>query len=187
MALATCGLLIDDPTTATPDNPCASNSKDWSHYNAEWSGRTGHSVVYELPSKPRTFDQHIYVMGGRNKEGVLSDVWSSNVKKRGPHWTKDFDGPSRQHGAFQNYLSVHSEVEALIRYRLPLPNSQGSMNQTAMTASSLLNKKDRETMKSLGIRSIRDLSDTDLSVPSGTQARLTSPRRWNLSIYSDKD
>ena len=162
VALATCGLLIDDPTTATPDNPCASNSKDWSHYNAEWSGRTGHSVVYELPSKPRTFDQHIYVMGGRNKEGVLSDVWSSNVKKRGPHWTKDFDGPSRQHGAFQNYLSVHSEVEALIRYRLPLPNSQGSMNQTAMTASSLLNKKDRETMKSLGIQSIGDLSDTDI-------------------------
>lgn len=155
---------------------CLPTVNDWSmQRNADWSGRSGHVSLYEPPSARNSFTEKAYVMGGMNdKDGVLSDTWTWNlvpgsfvnkdeidINSQQPEpWVRDFDGTSQDHGPYQNYLSIDSEVSALVRYRLPIPsNNEASL---MMSSSPLMNQQDVDKMNDLGITSINDLSDANV-------------------------
>ena len=132
------------------------------------------------------------VVGGINTDdGVLSDVWTwnnisfasasdgddglstSNTAHIEP-WERDFAGPSQDHGLYQNYLSVHSEVSALVSYLLPdlVADDSGDedVKQTDIPTSEfqhlsalpLVSPQDVDRMKSVGISTIQDLSEASV-------------------------
>mmetsp|Transcript_4837 Transcript_4837/g.9422 ORF Transcript_4837/g.9422 Transcript_4837/m.9422 type:complete len:1031 (+) Transcript_4837:94-3186(+) len=155
---------------------CLPAVNDWSmQRNADWSGRSGHVSLYEPPSAHNSYTEKAYVMGGMNdKDGVLSDTWTWNLVPGGiankgeidinsqqpERWVRDFDGTSQDHGPYQNYLSIDSEVSALVRYRLPiLFNNEANL---MMSSSPLMNQQDIGKMNALGILSIKDLSDANV-------------------------
>jgi len=156
--------------------------------NADWSGRSGHATIYEPPSAFNAFVERMLVVGGINNRGVLSDVWTwNNVSfassdseanaRNTAHiepWERDFAGPSQDHGLYQNYLSVQSEVSALVSYRLPgLLGDLGGNDAVGqaenaptelqhLSALPLVSPQDADRMKLVGVSTIQDLSEASV-------------------------
>lgn len=177
------GACLLTPTMLHPTHGCLPTMDQWTRQrNAEWSGRSGHATIYEPPSAHNAFGERMLVVGGINDGGVLSDVWlwndisfapgdagessADNTARVDPAWERDFAGPSQDHGLYQNYLSVHSEVSALVSYQLPdLTGGRGveqekiSPNERFhLSALPLVSTQDAERMKLVGITTIQDLS-----------------------------
>lgn len=181
------GACVLTPTMLHPTHGCLPTVDQWTRQrNADWSGRSGHATIYEPPSAHNAFGERMLVMGGINGGGVLADVWSwnnvsfapgdtgeaasaDNTAHIDPAWERDFAGPSQDHGLYQNYLSVHSEVSALVSYQLPdltggkdgveLEQGEISPNEDFhLNALPLVRPQDAERMKLAGITTIQDLS-----------------------------
>lgn len=171
---------------------CLPTTEQWVRQrNADWSGRSGHATIYEPPSAHNAFGERMLVVGGINTDdGVLSDVWTWNnisftsasdgddglSTSSSAHiepWERDFAGPSQDHGPYQNYLSVHSEVSALVSYLLPDLTDDSSDEDDKQTdiptsdlrhlsALPLVSPQDVDRMKSVGISTIQDLSEASV-------------------------
>ena len=173
------GACVLSPTMLHPIHGCLPTMDHWTRQrNADWSGRSGHATIYEPPSAYNGFGERLLVMGGINDGGVLSDVWSwnsisfapgdaGNTARIDPAWERDFAGPSQDHGLYQNYLSVHSEMSALVSYQLPdLTGGKDGVEQEEispnerfhLSALPLVSPQDAERMKLVGISTIQDLS-----------------------------
>jgi hypothetical protein len=105
----------DDPdhylTTSDIDSGCLPdrNSFKAATMDADWSPRSGHTVVVEQPSGQNAMIQRITLSGGNNKDEVFSDTWTwgfenpnyedlfyrcddpTNAKPYPCRWMKDFE------------------------------------------------------------------------------------------------
>jgi len=171
---------------------CLPRSFDWveNRFHAEWTGRSGHVVIYEPASSNNAFQQQVFIVGGKNGSDVFHDVWSWDLRK-GEVWRNDFDskqwyrsttdakfyfGPGQRRAMqddsvsaemsmpYEHYLTVDSELGILKRIFLPLPDDDidGAMNTTFATGKLLISKDDIDKMTALNVRTIRDLANADL-------------------------
>ena len=143
--------------------------------NASWTGRSGHTVIYEPPSAKNAFRACLYLVGGKNEDGVLSDVWTWSLQDD-EKWVEDFQPQQflktinngqislweEKESRYQNYLSGKSSLSNLKRYHLPLPDNNGRMGFSSLEGTPLLQNGDISILNRLEISSISDLVNADL-------------------------
>ena len=173
------------PLTVTDIGTCLPNVFDWSNHQFphKWSGRSGHVVLYEPPSSFNSFREQICIYGGRNEEGVLSDVWTWNLIDGEP-WRVDFQPDqwyrTTQNGKvffgtqltnkmanlaispYQYYLSEDANITSLFKLFLPVPSKRLSFNQNIARSAHLVKNEDVEKMRNLDIYTIHDLAFANL-------------------------
>mmetsp|Transcript_10681 Transcript_10681/g.16039 ORF Transcript_10681/g.16039 Transcript_10681/m.16039 type:complete len:1127 (-) Transcript_10681:12-3392(-) len=179
-----CG-SITQPLQKYDIGVCLPSSSDWNQLSSSnWTGRSGHSVVYEPALSRNNFKQQMYLIGGRNGDTVLSDVWTWDLQRE-TSWRKDFDpnqwykannngklyfGPSSQDQPFsldetphRSYLTGDSPISELKETFLPVtPTGEELKNSTLPTKISLLSEEDAQILHSNGIVNIDDLANANL-------------------------
>jgi len=178
---------ISHPLSVSDIGTCLPSSFDWYEIksSSKWSGRSGHVVLFEHASSLNSFREQIYLYGGTNEFGALSDVWTWDINED-KQWRKDFSyeqwyrnidngelyfGPGLHSGAnlsehihpYSYYFSENDNITALQNLYLPLPDDQLTIEEyTSLKNVPLISAKDIDTMKNVGVYTIRDLADVDL-------------------------
>jgi len=116
-----------------------------------WAPRFGHSSVVE---KPNAFNKDItklFMLGGRDGDGFLSDSWSW----RGPayDWVRDFSGATEQ----AHYVDRDTSVQNL---RNVVPNNN-KWAQDAIKRENFTTAADLGLLHALGIFTVGDLANAD--------------------------
>jgi len=158
----------DNTTASVVYNETCLPSQDWTLVtsNAEWLERSGHTTVYEPPSSSNSFQHRIYLIGGKNANSVLSDVWTWNVEDDSS-WQCDYcieprdENTSSPHDVFLGIDSPLSEVKT---FHLPQLDDNGELlNFTNHSAFPVISSdEDISIMASEGVNTIQDLASADL-------------------------
>jgi hypothetical protein len=157
---------LDDVQVLNNDS-CVPSQSDWSIVtpNAEWSERSGHVTVYEPPSSKNSFRDRIYLIGGKNADSELPDVWTWNLRD-GAGWQCDFcsnDYRINATSARETFLSVDSPLAEVKRFRLPPSDADGNLiNPTSRLASPIVSRNDISVIASEGVITVADLAYADL-------------------------
>ena len=162
---------------------CIPNKLEWIRVqNKEWPGRSGHVVVYEPPLSRNSFQHHIYLIGGKNSDGILSDVWSWNFKSS---WRKDFNrdqwyrstiegrihfGPSNKDvpalldaSPHRLYLAGDTQLSDFVRTQIPHLSAKEIMsNYTRPKYEQYFSPEELNILESNGIHNLYDLATVDL-------------------------
>ena len=158
-----------------PNTPCAGDYEcipNKSEFNivkasAEWSERSGHVTVYEPPSSSNSFEPRIYLTGGANKNGVMSDVWNLYLGKDDDDWQCDFSSEIIHTDSIDSgstspndaYLSIDSSLSTIRNYALPSLDVDGNIdNMTAHISLPIMSSREFAVMESSNISSIQDLA-----------------------------
>ena len=96
----------------------------------QWQGRAEHTVVVEAANPNTFFVERMFVIGGENERGPLSDVWVWIVGPGSP-WAEDYTADEYyEQGSGTNYVfepgspaqyyfDDHTRVEQIIKHYLP--------------------------------------------------------------------
>ena len=116
------------------------NPVEWfniTHVNMSWPARGGHSAILEPPSAVNENTRVIYIVGGMNHDGILSDSWMWRPDVDGDIWRKDYDdeaifrsadaleGLYTENSPTIHYISPDSDISYLIKWWLPQPGFAG--------------------------------------------------------------
>ena len=157
------------PTNGCTDNSqiynetCLPGQSDWKLMtsNADWPKRTSHTTVYEPPSSANAFRHRIYLIGGKNMDTVLSDVWTWDLAY-GNNWKCDYC-PSETTSGHDVFLSIDSPLVEVKIFQLPQLDDKGELfNFTNHTVFPVVTDMDIAVMASEGVHTIRDLASADL-------------------------
>ena len=169
---------------------CVSNFSQWFQVvrNASWSGRSGHSLIHEPPSATNRFRNRVYLFGGKNDLGPLSDLWTWYPSDIGTEWMLDFASSQQYqlgtpgiphlqqekskrlgleektptHSPYQFYFDLNSKLSYLKSVHLPLTSKMMDDSFHVPATDSLLSNNDVIIFRKLGIISIADLAGASL-------------------------
>ena len=180
--------LLSHPLDLLDIGVCLPTSFDWTEYKTDghWSARSGHVAVYEYPSSKNGFQEYIYVVGGRNESGVLSDVWTWNLRW-GSKWKVDFDSKQNyrtfddsgvfvrdttvldknnktieRESPYEFYQDENTLLSKLYRLYVPIERDIGRDGFAYQRRFPILSKEDLAKINRQGIQTIRDMVDADL-------------------------
>ena len=170
---------------------CLSNFSQWTQVvrNASWSGRSGHSLILEPPSATNRFQNRVYLFGGKNDVGPMSDLWTWYPSDVGTaEWILDFNFRQQYqlgtpgiprlnqqkskrlgleegiptHSPYQFYFHLDSKISDLKNVHLPLTSEMMDDSFHIPATDSLLSHNDIIKFKKLGIISVSDLASASL-------------------------
>jgi hypothetical protein len=158
------------PTGANPARVQKSDDEKW------WSPRCAHTVSLEKASPGNLNVRSIFLYGGQTQKwketGFQDDVWVWRPDVKDEYFRKDFtseaifatgDGANfhyADHSPAVYYLSPDSPVEYLRKFSVP--TKLNKVNARRYEEKPYLSTKDIETLKKIGINTIRELADAGL-------------------------
>jgi hypothetical protein len=135
-----------------------------------WSARFGHTTVVEAPNAANAEITKLFMLGGRDGDGFLSDCWWW----RGPgyDWVKDYSEATAQ----RYYLDKDSRVENLMNV---VPNNN-KWGEDTIRRENFTTAADVRLLHSQGIYTIGDLAEAD-------RRTLLRLRGFDLPQVSEED
>lgn len=141
-------------------------------------------TIYEPPSSRNGFQEYIYLVGGKDATGVLSDVWTWDLSQE-KYWTRDFESDQYYRtfdsdGIFMRettldgnnsgvkempysyYLDENSHLSNLYRFYVPIEKDIGDGGYAYQQKIPIISKDDLAKINKLGINTIQDLAGADL-------------------------
>ena len=146
---------------------CLPKESEWKMItsNAEWHGRSGHTVVYEPPSSNNAFQHRVYLMGGKNDTDIFSDVWTWSLDPD-EEWSNDIRTEPKNSSETQAndmFLSIDSPLSHLKNLKLPQVDNNGRLtNFTPHAAYSIVDREGLDVMELNGVKTVGDLVSADL-------------------------
>ncbi|CAM9660041.1 unnamed protein product, partial [Phaeothamnion confervicola] len=147
-----------------------------------WSPRAGHAAVMEEAAAINAFEGRLYVIGGHDATGPLSDSWSiaaadaptsgSSVSVSAA-WDLDYAISQPYRSAQGNdsgfltgnnpsyyYLDSNSPIEMLLKVYLPTL-APAELGPSRVVRTALVSESRLQTLRSVGIHTVGDLATAD--------------------------
>mmetsp|Transcript_17304 Transcript_17304/g.22471 ORF Transcript_17304/g.22471 Transcript_17304/m.22471 type:complete len:665 (+) Transcript_17304:1263-3257(+) len=135
------------------ENDFAAFTKSGNGTKAPWDARFGHTMAVEEPNAANSQITRLYMSGGRDADGFLSDSWMWRGEEF--DWIKDYSGNTEQ----QYYLDMDSDLKEL-KNVIPNNNKYG---QSEIRRENFTLPEDMNLLHGEGLFTIGDLANADRS------------------------
>ena len=116
-----------------------------------WPPRFGHTTVVEEPNAANLEITKLFLLGGRDGDGLLGDAWS--WRGQGYDWVKDYAAGTAQ----ENYLDQDSKLEHLVNV---VPNNNKYAEDT-IRRENFTTPADLRLLHGLGLHTVGDLANAE--------------------------